>query len=101
MQVVDRWKHSRQHGVLCKLDLTSKHESIANPGCGSGWRNNIQIYFLIQVPIFNQQRLRADGILIPKLPKTMTVTGQAKKTTIKKHYVNNERIRINWNEKGK
>jgi hypothetical protein len=28
---------SSQHWVLCKLGMTSKHQLIANPGCGSGW----------------------------------------------------------------
>jgi hypothetical protein len=29
-----------QHWVLCKLGLTSNHQPIANPSCGSGWTNN-------------------------------------------------------------
>ena len=28
--------------VLCKLGMTSKHQLIAKPGCGSGWTNNFQ-----------------------------------------------------------
>jgi hypothetical protein len=32
-----------QHGVLCKLGVTSKHQPIANTSCGSGWTNNFQL----------------------------------------------------------
>jgi len=29
--------------ALCKLGMTSKHQLIANPSCGSGWTNNFQL----------------------------------------------------------
>jgi hypothetical protein len=27
--------------------MTSKHQPIANPSCGSGWTNNFELLFLI------------------------------------------------------
>ena len=32
-----------QQGVLCKLGMTSKHQQIANPSCGSGSTNKSQL----------------------------------------------------------
>ena len=54
-----------QHRVLRKLGITSKHQPIATPGFISRRQSTFNFSSYIQLYIFNQQRLWADGILIP------------------------------------
>ncbi|WP_207632719.1 hypothetical protein [Foetidibacter luteolus] len=53
--------------------MTSKHQLIANPGCGSGWTNNFQHYFLNSTLYFQSAAVVGGRITIPNLHKGLPV----------------------------
>jgi hypothetical protein len=54
--------------------MTSNHQLIANPGCGSGWTNNFELLFLISSSVFQSAAVVGGRIKIPNLHKALPVS---------------------------
>ena len=60
--------------------MTSKHQQIAKPGCGSGRTNNFELLFLISSSVFQSAAVVGGRIIIPNLHKALLVVRHFKKT---------------------